>query len=129
MNIICASLVGAHFRGKPNDSFLIFIKTEHLFFYLMSVTFLIGTILIMTSCFASTQTAAILSNSIFEFIYHMTAAILYFCSSIAMLSVGAKWKDMNGINLNEQLILSAGAMGLINTALYSGSVFLVFRSV
>jgi len=99
-------------------------RTAELFFYLMAVTFLVCTGILLISCLISWSTGGIISKTIFELIYHAAAAILILISSIILL-----------IHVNDRYyryaykpFLTASIIGIINAILYAVSAFLAQRS-
>ncbi|XP_012223216.1 protein singles bar [Linepithema humile] len=113
MGIVCVGIIGNEY---PYAS-----KTEEPFFFVITTTFMIGTFILLLSCLISFSTAAIISKTIYEFIYHFIASLLIFSASLTLLVHVTNYRRSN-------LLLTAAICGLINTALYICSTIFAFRN-
>jgi len=101
-----------------------FSRQSELFFYLMAVTFLIGTAILLVSCLISWSTGGIISKTIFELIYHTVAAILVIIASVVLLVAVNNYYHGKIYNA----LTCASVLGIINGILYAASAILAQRS-
>lgn len=121
LGIAAVTLIALQFRAYYNYK----NDNSQLFFFLMAVTFMIGTFCLLLSCLVSLSTGGIISKTIYELIYHSIAFILYLVASIFLLI------DVNKHNYPEQShnkLFIAGIIGCVLSLLYLISAVLAQRS-
>ncbi|XP_055302343.1 uncharacterized protein LOC129568455 [Sitodiplosis mosellana] len=122
LGCICVGIIAYHFNDRHIST------TSELFYYLMCVTFLICTTILLVSCLISWSTGGIISKTIYELIYHCVAAILIIIASVALIVV---INDRSVSHIYRPIykeLLAAGVIGLINGLLYVLSTFYARRS-
>lgn len=123
LNIACVGILAYYIDNYGTTS------REELFFLLIAVTFLIGTFINLLSCLLSIGTASILSKTIYEYLYHGFAFLLYLSAGISLLIYVNKdnyYYRRGGKQQNAYI--AAAVMGLVNAALYLISTILAYRS-
>jgi len=123
LGIVNVGLVGYYF---DRYGYTLALRTPVVFFLLMAVTFMLGTFLILLSCIASISTASIISKTIYEFIYHGFAFLLYLAASITLLVEVNHYKRSYGSAYEGYF--AAAIIGLIVTVLYLLSAVWGYRS-
>lgn len=116
---------GTHSRGGYNHGF-VGISEEALMF-LVSFACLLTTFLLLVSSLCSLMASSILPKTLFEFLYHVFAFILYLSASLALLIVTSK-HDRRYNKDRYDGSMAAAVLGLVNSVLYILSVFFSFRS-
>ncbi|KAK9890693.1 hypothetical protein WA026_012045 [Henosepilachna vigintioctopunctata] len=81
LGAVAVGLVGYYYTNSDCGIFYA-LYTADTFFLVISVTFLIGTFLIYLSCIISMSTASLVSETVYEIVYHGFACILYLAASI-----------------------------------------------
>ncbi|CAH0394130.1 unnamed protein product [Bemisia tabaci] len=102
-----------------------FLSSALLFFLCIATTFFIASLLLLLSCLCSITTASIIAKTLYEFIYHGAAFLLYLIACLMFLV------EVNRANFGGgyyQPFLVASIFGLILTALYLVSSVLAYRS-
>ncbi|CAG9096621.1 hypothetical protein JYU34_007370 [Plutella xylostella] len=97
-----------------------------LFFFLISVAFLIGTFCLLTACLLSLSSASIISKTLYEVIFHGLAFILYFAAALTLIIEVNHYKNSYGNNYEP--FLAASIIGLVLAGLYLISTFLANRA-
>ncbi|XP_055389771.1 uncharacterized protein LOC129618795 isoform X1 [Condylostylus longicornis] len=124
LGIICVGIISYYF-----DYSLVFYvalkRSYEIFFLCITVTFMIGTFLIVLACLISLGTGTIMSKTIFEVVYHLFAGILLI---IAGLIVVITISDYNVNKDKYNCTLAAGIIALVNGVLYLISTFFANKS-
>merc|ERR1712137_38188 len=97
-----------------------------LFLLLIATACLITTGCLLISCLLSISTATIIAKTLFDLVYHGVALFLYVASSVNLLVEVNKY-SRSGYAGRDTLI-SAGALGAVNSVLYCVSTVLAFRN-
>ncbi|KAG5678289.1 hypothetical protein PVAND_007976 [Polypedilum vanderplanki] len=113
---ICTFLVAYNFWSYSRYS-----GGTELFFLCIAVACVVGTFCLLLSCLLSLSTGGIISKTIYEFIYHTTAFILYIVASILLIVKNNNYQTSHPFMI-------AGILGIINSALYLVSAFYAHRS-
>jgi len=119
LGCICVGIIAYYYNDRHLST------ASELFFYLMSVTFLICTTILLISCLISWSTGGIISKTIYELIYHFIAALLLIIASVILIVA------INDSNLYRQVykpLLAAAIIGLVNGLLYILSTYYAQRS-
>lgn len=98
-----------------------------LYVLLVAVTFMTTTFLIIISFLISLATATILPKTVFEYVYHGAAFLLYLIAGIAFL---AELNQRNGNRYKEDgydAKMAAAVMALVNAGLYLFSAVMAYR--
>ncbi|XP_072767885.1 uncharacterized protein [Anoplolepis gracilipes] len=119
LGIVCVGIIGNEF----NTSYL--RTTPECFFLVITVTFMIGTFILLLSCLMSLSTASIISKTIYELLYHSIAFGLLFAASLTLLIHVNNYKHSM---YNYELLLGASICGLINASVYLFSTILALRT-
>lgn len=136
LNIICFTLMcykstkyaySYHFHmagnykvGKYYSNLIYKDFSENLFLVLVSFFLLFGTFLILISCIISFVTSCTLPRTVFYLIYHIIGFLLYFIGGLTVL--------IQESSFNRRLvIISAAAVGFINSFLYGYNVILAYK--
>ncbi|CAH2074028.1 unnamed protein product, partial [Iphiclides podalirius] len=101
-------------------------QKPELFYLLVSVSCLIGTFCLLTSCLVSLSTAQLISKSVFEVIHHGVAFILYLAAGLTLIIEVNHQKS--SYRNDYEPYLAAAVMGLVMAGLYLLSTFLANRS-
>ncbi|XP_063360026.1 uncharacterized protein LOC134649238 [Cydia amplana] len=123
LGVACVGVIGYYHDTKGYV-----LQAPELFFFLMAVTFMIGTFCLLTACLVSLSTASLISKTIYEVIYHGLACILYLAASLTLLIEVNRHKNAYGYRSYYEPYLAASIMGLVLAALYLISTFLANRS-
>jgi len=122
LGCICVGIIAYHFNDHGYSA------QSELFFYLMCVTFLICTTILLISCLISWSTGGIISKTIYELIYHAIAAILIIIASVALLVVINNRSTSSYYRQIYKELLAAGIIGILNGLLYAISTYYASRS-
>lgn len=103
------------------------VQRVDLYFLLVAVTCMITTFLLLLSCLISLATASILPKTVFEYLYHFVAFLLYLTAGIAYLVelVNRNESRYKECGFNEKI--AAAAIGIILAALYLLSTIAGYR--
>ncbi|XP_072943358.1 uncharacterized protein [Epargyreus clarus] len=119
----CVGVVGYYFdQGYGRYSG----QKPELFYFLVSVAFLIGTFCLLTACLISFSTASMISKTIYEVIYHGLAFVLYFAAGLTLMIEVNHQKSY--YRRDYEPYLAASIMGLVMAGLYLLSTFLANRT-
>lgn len=125
LGIVCVGIITANFNEHG------IAEWAEIFFYLITVTFLICTTILLISCLISWSTGGIISKTIYELIYHFVGCILLLIASIAFLVFLFNKNNNSVIDRFEgqkKALIGAAIAGLINAILYGISTFYARRS-
>ncbi|KAJ8982136.1 hypothetical protein NQ317_002863 [Molorchus minor] len=108
------------------ERYLTLTQTPEVFFLLMSVTFLVGTFLLLLSCLISISTASIISKTVYEVVFHGFAFVLYLVASLTFI-IEVNNKNRRYHN-DYQPYFAAAVIGLVVSFLYLLSTVFALRS-
>ncbi|KAF2884514.1 hypothetical protein ILUMI_21659 [Ignelater luminosus] len=119
LGIVTVGLVGYYYKyyaSLPAVSF----------FLLIAVTFLIGTFLLLLACLLSISTASIIAKTIYEFVYHGFAFLLYLAAALTLLVEVNHNHNKYWAPYDEYF--AASIIGLVLAVLYCLSAIFAYRS-
>uniref|UniRef100_A0A1B6KKC2 MARVEL domain-containing protein n=1 Tax=Graphocephala atropunctata TaxID=36148 RepID=A0A1B6KKC2_9HEMI len=94
--------------------------SSHFYLYLVVFACLIGSICLLLSCLFSLSTASIVSKTLYEFIFHGVAFLLYLVVMVFYF--------VNQRYTNQHPYSTVGVLGIILTVLYLSSTIFAYRS-
>uniref|UniRef100_T1JME5 MARVEL domain-containing protein n=1 Tax=Strigamia maritima TaxID=126957 RepID=T1JME5_STRMM len=100
-----------------------------LFYILVAVAFFVTTFLLIVSGVISLATASILPKTVFEYIYHATAFLLYLIATIVYLTALIKRNDRYHYSQypGYEAKMAAAVLGFLNSGLYLFSAIMAYR--
>uniref|UniRef100_A0A1B6C0V8 MARVEL domain-containing protein n=2 Tax=Clastoptera arizonana TaxID=38151 RepID=A0A1B6C0V8_9HEMI len=117
---ICIGII-QYYKSKYNR---LFSPSPEVFFLCVATTCFIASSCLLLSCLCSLSTASIISKTLYEFIYHGVAFLLYLAGSAYLL-----WDARESRNqYYYENHYTVGVIGLVITALYLISTILAYRS-
>lgn len=108
------------------DSYYHFVQGPVLFFICIATTFFIASACLLLSCLCSLSTASIISKTLYEFVYHGVAFLLYLAASLTLLVEVNRQKS--SYRYNYEPYFTASVIGIILTILYFISTVVAYRS-
>lgn len=108
------------------DKYYHFLHGPELFFLCAACTFFIASACLLVSCLCSLSTSSIISKTLYEFVYHGVAFLLYLAASLTFLVEVNRNKNNYRYNYNPYF--TASIIGVILTILYFISTVLAYRS-
>ncbi|XP_076749245.1 uncharacterized protein LOC143422468 [Xylocopa sonorina] len=118
LGVVCVTIASIHMPSYG------YIHTPHLFFLLMTTTFLIGTGILLMSCLASFSTSSIIAKTTYEILFHAAAFALYLAASLTFI---IHVSDMKGYQ-QYNVLMAAAVCGLVNAVLYFLSTLIALRT-
>jgi hypothetical protein len=106
------------------DNYYRAFSGSEMFYFLMAVTFLIASFLLILSCLCSLSTGAIISKTTYEVIFHGAAFVLYLIAAGVFLANVSR----GGYKNQYECYMAAGVIGLIISGLYLGSTIFASKS-
>ncbi|XP_054268579.1 CKLF-like MARVEL transmembrane domain-containing protein 8 isoform X2 [Macrosteles quadrilineatus] len=106
-----------------SDEFRLFFHssiTSHLYLYLVSFACFFGSFCLLAACLFSLGTSSIIAKTLFEFIFHGIAFLLYLATLILYF--------VQGRRNDEHPYATAGILGVVLSLLYLASTILAYRS-
>ncbi|XP_046680316.1 CKLF-like MARVEL transmembrane domain-containing protein 8 isoform X2 [Homalodisca vitripennis] len=106
-----------------NDRFRLYAytsTTSHFYLFMVVFACLVGSICLLLSCLFSLSTASIIAKTLYEFIFHGVAFLLYLVAMIFYF--------VNNKNTDQHPYSTVGALGVVITVLYLASTILAYRS-
>ncbi|CAL7950782.1 unnamed protein product [Xylocopa violacea] len=117
LGVVCVAIAAIHMPTY-------YVTTPHLFFLLMTTTFLIGTAILLMSCLASFSTSSIIAKTTYEILYHSAAFALYLAASLTFIIPVSDMKGSQQYNV----LMAAAVCGLVNAVLYFLSTLIALRA-
>lgn len=119
LGVVCVTIAAIYFGSSYR-----YMYTAHLFFLLMTTTFLIGTAILLMSCLASFSTSSIIAKTTYEIVYHSVAFALYLAASLTFIIHVSDLKGYQEYNV----LMAAAVCGLVNAVLYFLSTLIALRT-
>lgn len=108
------------------DNYYHFFQGAALFYLCIATTFFIASACLLLSCLCSLSTASIISKTLYEFVYHGIAFLLYLAASVTLLVEVNRHKE--SFRYNYQPYFTASVIGIVLTILYFISTVLAYKS-
>lgn len=120
LGAVCVGIMGYYWEHGYTYRYNTNTRPD-LFFFLITVAFLIGTFCLLASCLFSLSTASIIAKTLYEVIFHALAFLLYLSASLTLLiEVNHRKKDYGR---DYEPYLAAAIIGLVVSVLYLLSAF------